>query len=50
MGFASRFLEQLRLGIVAEINLEETEENVADSERMLNELSRSSVLGRLPTI
>lgn len=50
MGFARDFYEQLRLGILSEINLEETEESVADSERMLNELSRSSVLGRLPTI
>ncbi|MBI3886015.1 MAG: hypothetical protein HY302_09845 [Opitutae bacterium] len=50
MGFARQRLEEMRLAIVPEINLEETEESVASSERMLNEMSRASVLGRLPTI
>lgn len=50
MGFAHQHLEEMRMSIVPEINLEETEENVAASERMLNEMSRASVLGRLPTI
>lgn len=50
MGFARQRLEEMRLAVIPEINLEETEESVADSERMLNELSRASVLGRLPTL
>lgn len=50
MGFARQRLEEVRMSIVPEINLEETEESVADSERLLNAISRASVLGRLPTI
>lgn len=48
--FALHYLEQIRLEIVPEVNPEETEKSVADSERMLTEMSRKSVLGRLPTI
>lgn len=48
-GYVMRVLESLRGSIGPFVNPDDTEANVADSERMLAELARNSVLGRLPT-
>lgn len=45
--YVDRYLEALREAVRSYINPEETEQSVADSERMLVELGRRSVQGRL---
>ena len=46
--FVERALDELRVMIRPYINPEETEKSVAESEEMLEQLGRNSVLGRLP--
>jgi len=47
-GYVESYLDEMRFFALLEVNPDETEASVADSERMLEDLARNSVLGRLP--